>query len=267
MVKNKWFIPSLAIVGLLFMSLSWFMSTRLENQSSGLKPLARIIYNSGEVSILHKNMTDKEPLKKSAVLYYLDTVETGPNGDATFELESGYRIRVLDNALITLDQEGAKAILLLKRGDVQIESFGAPDAIMITKNGQRYSPSDYEVTVRRQNAQGNFPEVAPVASQTPQGSGSAETLNSDYIQDTLKRQIPAFDKCYKQLLQRTPGVVGQVVMSFTIERTGKIVSAEAMSSTITNPDFKRCLSEALRRIEFKSFVGDPITSTFPIGFE
>lgn len=267
MVKNKWFIPSLAVMGLLFMGLSWFMSTRLERQSSGLKALARIIYNSGEVYILHKNMTEKETLKKSAVLYYLDTVETGPNGDATFELDSGYRVRVLDNALITLDQEGEKAILLLKRGDVQIESFGPSDAMMITKNGQRYTPSDYEVTLHRQNVQGNFPEVAPLASATPQVTSSGDTLSSDYIQDTLKRQIPAFDKCYKQLLQRTPGVVGQVVMSFTIERSGKIVSAEAMNSTIASPDFKRCLSEALLRVEFKSFSGDPITSTFPIGFE
>ncbi|WP_413288562.1 AgmX/PglI C-terminal domain-containing protein [Bdellovibrio sp. HCB337] len=267
MVKNKWFVPALVVLGLLFMSLSWFMSTRLERQSSGLKALARVVYNSGEVYVLHKNMTEKETLTKSAILYYLDTVETGPNGDATFELDSGYRVRVLDNALITLDQDGEKAIFLLKRGDVQIESFGTPNMLMISKNGQRYTPSDYEVTVKRTNAQGNFPEMAPVANTPTTAAASGDTLSSDYIQDTLKRQIPAFDKCYKQMLQRTPGIVGQVVMTFTIERSGKIVSADVSTSTINNQDFKRCLTEGLRRIEFKSFSGDPITSTFPIGFE
>jgi len=267
MVKNPWFIPSLVILGILFMGLSWYMSNRLERESSGLKPLARVLYNSGEVYLLHKNMTEKEPLTSSATLYYLDTLETGPNGDATFETDSGYRLRVLDNALVTWDQEGEKAILLLKRGDVQVESFGSNDALWIAKNGQRYTPGDYEVNVRRQLGQGPFPDIAPVVNASPTLPPSGETLNSDYIQDTLKRQIPAFDKCYKQLLQRSPGVVGQVIMSFTIERSGKITSAEAMNSTITNPDFKRCLVEALLRIEFKSFNGDPITSTFPIGFE
>lgn len=243
------------------------MSNRLENQSSGLKVLARVVYNSGEVYVLHKNMTEKQTLKKSVALYYLDTVETGPNGDATFELDSGYRLRVLDNTLITLDQEDETAILILKRGDVQIESFGHGNTVLISKNGQRLTPSEYESILRKDNVQGSFPEMAPVVADSPAASSASDSLNSEYIQETLKRQIPAFDKCYKQLLQRTPGVVGQVVMTFTIERSGKIVSAEPTNSTVSNPEFKRCLSEALRRVEFKSFRGDPITSTFPLSFE
>jgi len=266
MAKNKWLIPSLIIAGFFFMGLSWFMSTRLENQSSGLKLLARIVYNSGEVYVFHKNMTTKETLKKSASLYYLDTVETGPNGDATFEMEGGHRLRVLDNTLITMDQEGEKAILILKRGDVQVEALGAGNNVMVSKNGQRMTLSEYESQLRRENAQAGFPEMAPVAMETPT-TPTTDSLSSEYIQDTLKRQIPAFDKCYKQLLQRTPGTVGQVVMTFTIERSGKIVSADATTSTINNADFKRCLSEAIRRVEFKSFRGDPITSTFPLSFE
>lgn len=266
MAKNKWFIPLLVVAGLFFMSLSWLMSSRLENQSSGLKVLARIVYNSGEVYVLHKNMTTKETLTKSASLYYLDTVETGPNGDATFEMDGGYRLRVLDNALITLDQEGEKAILILKRGDVQVEALGRDNSVMVSKNGQRMTLGEYESLLRKENAQNGFPEVAPVVAETPQTPAS-DSLTSEYIQDTLKRQIPAFDKCYKQLLQRTPGVVGQVVMTFTIERTGKIISSDATTSTINNAEFKHCLSEALRRVEFKSFRGDPITSTFPLGFE
>ncbi|MGZ3794964.1 MAG: AgmX/PglI C-terminal domain-containing protein [Pseudobdellovibrionaceae bacterium] len=243
------------------------MSTRLENQSSGLKVLARIFYNSGEVYILHKNITEKEILKKSASLYYLDTVETGPNGDATFQLDSGYRLRVLDNTLVTLDQEGEKAILILKRGDVQIESFGRGNTVMISKNGQRLSPSEYESILRKENGQNSFPEIAPLVADSPAPLNASDSLSSEYIQETLKRQIPAFDKCYKQLLQRTPGVVGQVVMTFTIERSGKIANADTTSSTFSSPELNRCLSEGLRRVEFKSFRGDPITSTFPISFE
>jgi hypothetical protein len=267
MAKSKWFIPSLVAAGLFFMALSWWMSSRLETNAPGLRSLARIIYNSGEVAILHKNMTDKEELTKSKTLYYLDTIETGPNGDATLEIDSSYRIRILDNTMITLDQDGEKTVLILKRGDVQFESFGSSQTLLVSRNGQRMSPNEYVSILKRDGNQSGFPELAPQVSEPPGFGDSNESLSSEHIQETLKRQIPALDKCYKQLLQRTPGVVGQVVLTFTIERSGKISSADTSTSTISDGDFKRCLTEVVRRVEFRSFVGDPITSTFPISFE
>ncbi|MBC7371931.1 MAG: AgmX/PglI C-terminal domain-containing protein [Bdellovibrionaceae bacterium] len=266
MAKSKFLVPSLVAAGLFFMALSWWMSTGLDSHAPGMRSLARIAYNSGEVFILHKSMTDKEELKKSKMLYYLDTVETGPNGDATLEIESGYRVRLLDNTMVTLDQDGEKAVLILKRGDVQFENFGTNNQLLVSKNGTRMTPNEYVSILKRDGTQGAFPELAPNAEDTPSATSSG-TLSSDYIQDTLKRQIPAFDKCYKQLLQRTPGVVGETVLNFTIERTGKISNSDVSTSTIADNDFKRCLTEVVRRVNFNSFSGDPITSTFPMSFE
>lgn len=268
MAKNKWFIPFLVILGLAFVGLSLFLSTRSDNRSLGLKKLARLMYTSGDVAVFRKNMTDKELIKKNTDLYYLDSVEIGPDGDAVLEFDSSYRIRILDNALVTLDEEEGRANIILKRGDVQVENFGRENSVIITKNGQRYSATDYELTFKRENANQNFPEIAPDANLNPTPAPGADgSLSAEYIQDTLKRQIPAFDKCYKQVLQRTPGLTGQVVMNFTIDRNGKIVSASVGNSSINDNDFKRCLSEVLMRTEFKSFTGDPITSSFPITFE
>jgi hypothetical protein len=266
MAKSKWFIPSLVFAGLFFVALSWWMSSRLETNAPGLRALARITYNSGEVFILHQSMTEKEPLTKGKTLYYLDTIETGPNGDATLEVDSN-RIRILDNSLITLDQDNEKTVLILKRGDIQFESFGSNHNLVLSKNGQRMSPNEYVSILKRDGLQGAFPDLAPQVEESTSSAGSAESLSSEYIQDTLKRQIPAFDKCYKQLLRRTPGVVGQVVLTFTIERGGKISNSDTSTSTISDNDFKRCLTEVVRRVEFKSFAGDPITSTFPMSFE
>jgi hypothetical protein len=266
--KSKYLIPTLITAGLFFMTLSWWMSTGLDSHAPGLRSLARIVFNSGEVFVLHKNMTEKEVLKKSSKLYYLDTIETGPNGDAGLEVDSGYRLRILDNTLITLDQDGEKTVLILKRGDVQFENFGSSTDLLVSKNGQRMTPSEYVSILKRDGTQGSFPELAPnVAEPTTAGNGGGGGLSSEYIQDTLKRQIPAFDKCYKQLLQRTPGILGEVVLTFSIERTGKISSVDTSTATISDADFKRCLTEVVRRVEFKSFSGDPITSTFPMNFE
>jgi len=264
--KSQWLVPSLIAAGVFFMALSWWMSTGLDNHAPGLRSLARIVYNAGEVFILHKNMTDKEELKKSKTLYYLDTIETGPNGDATLEIDSGYRLRLLDNTMVTLDQDGEKTVLILKRGDVQFENFGTNSQVLVSKGGTRMTPNEYVSILKRDGRQSGFPELAPNAEEASPNSISG-SLSSEYIQDTLKRQIPAFDKCYKQLLQRTPGVVGEVVLTFTIERSGKISSSDVSTSTIADSEFKRCLSEVVRRVNFNSFSGDPITSTFPMSFE
>lgn len=267
MAKNKFLIPFLIVAGLFFITLSWWMSSRLETQSSGLRPLARIIYNSGEVAILNNKMTAKESLTKSRTLYHLDTIETGPNGDASLEVES-HRLRILDNTLITLDQEGQKTILILKRGDVQFENFGSEKNLILSKNGQRQTPTEYVSSLKLgdSGSLSGFPELAP--QETGASSTTAEnTLSSEYIQTILKKQIPALDKCYKQLLRRTPGITGQVVLALMIEKTGKISSSEVSTATISDNEFKRCLTEVVRRVEFRSFAGDPIASTFPISFE
>jgi hypothetical protein len=266
MAKNKWLIPSLVIAGLAFLGLSLFMATRMDTQAPGVRVLARANFNSGEVYVYPRGLTTKNPLVRGISLYYLDSLETGPNGDATLEFDSGFRLRLLDNSLVTLDQDGDKVVLILKRGDVQIEKYGSENSVIISKNGQRYTANDYVMNVAR-DAQSGFPELAPEAAPPNAAANNAESLSSEYIQDTLKRQVPAFDKCYKQLLQRTPGVSGQVVMTFTIEKTGKIISVEPNTSNISDADFKRCLSEVIRRVEFKSFRGDPIVSTFPLTFE
>ncbi|MBO9668406.1 MAG: AgmX/PglI C-terminal domain-containing protein, partial [Bdellovibrio sp.] len=93
---------------------------------------------------------------------------------------------------------------------------------------------------------------------TPVAVGTG--LTSEFIQDTLRAQRNSFFKCYTQLLQRTPGVVGQASVGFTIERSGKVSQADITSSSIADPAFKKCLIEAIRRVEFKSFGGDPSLS-------
>ena len=98
-------------------------------------------------------------------------------------------------------------------------------------------------------------------------SQATEGLTPSYIVDTLKSQKGIFYKCYTQLLQKNPGVVGETSISMTIEPNGKISRSDVTSSQMNDASFKKCLIEATARIEFKPFRGDAITTVFPLKFE
>ncbi len=267
MAKNNWLIPSLIVVGIFSVALSLFIASQTEKQKPGARPLARLELNLGKVFVLRKNMTQKEILTRKATLFALDSVETGVDGDATMEFDSAYRIRIQENSLITMDEEGDRIVLIIKRGDVQVENYGREGSVFISKDGVRWNATEYEMNYKKQAPAETLPDLAPAeTSQIPTASLN-EGLTSEFIQDTLKTHRGAFFKCYTQLLQKTPGVVGQASISFTIERTGKVSSAEIASSSLNDATFKKCLIEAVRRVEFKSFNGDPISTVFPLRFE
>lgn len=268
MAKNNWLIPSLIVVGLFSVALSLFIASQTEKQKPGARPLARLELNLGKVFVLRKNMTQKEKLGRKASLFALDSVETSADGDATMEFDSAYRIRIPENSMITIDEENERIVLIIKRGDLQVENFGREGSVYISKDGVRWSATDFEMNYKKQAPQDTLPELAPTESEAAiPAAPAAEGLTSEQIQDTLKTHRSNFFKCYTQLLQKTPGVVGQASISFTIERTGKVNQAEIASSSITDAGFRKCLLEATKRVEFKSFSGDPITTVFPLRFE
>lgn len=267
--KTNWIIPLLIVAGVVSLLLSIFIASQTEKQKPGDRPLARLELNLGKVFVLRKNLTQKEILTRRATLFALDSVETGPDGDATMEFDSAYRIRVQENSMITLDEESDRIVLIIKRGDVQVENYGREGSVFVSRDGVRWNATDYEMNYKKQAPPSSLPELAPTdtASGSTSNSVKVEGLTADHIQDTLKTYRPSFFKCYTQLLQKTPGVVGQASLSFTIERTGRVNQAEVASSSINDADFKKCLLEAVRRVEFKSFSGDPVSTVFPLRFE
>lgn len=267
MAKNNWLISSLIVVGIFSVALSLLIATQTEKQKPGARPLARLELNLGKVFVLRNNLTQKETLTRRATLFALDSVETSVDGDATMEFDSAYRIRIQENSLVTLDEENDRIVLIIKRGDLQVENFGREGSVFISRDGVRWSATDYEMNYKKQAPAETLPDLAPTDVATPPPANLSEGLTSEFIQDTLKTHRGSFFKCYTQLLQKTPGVVGQASISFTIERTGKVTQAEIASSSINDTTFKKCLIDATKRVEFKSFGGDPISTVFPLRFE
>lgn len=257
--KLQW-VAGFLIAGLVLLGLSALLIQQ-KASSPEINRLARVTHESGTVSLLHPNLSQKENIQYSAPLFHLDSVETDDTGDAYVEFEDNSRIRVFPNSLITLAKEDPRIIVILKHGDIKVEKTTS-DHLVIAKNGERVAAKDYNGSELQQT-----PTSAALANVTPESPNKDKALTEQDISQVMNNYRAHFFKCYTQLLQKDSTAKGEVSLSFTVENNGKLSASDVVSSTIKNDEFKKCLLEVLHRIEFRSFSGPPISTLFPLKFE
>lgn len=254
-------------LGLLLVGLSTYFSFFSNRKPERDIRLAQIERETGKVFALRSGYTQKENVTQRTPLYNLDSVETMETGEAIVAFESAFRVRLFNNTLVTLersdDPQEIRVILIVKRGEVRVETVGRDQELFIAKNGERISASVY-----------NNSQLARVPVQPPQPNEafsnpipSNQGLSEEEINTVMSNHRSSFFKCYTQLLQKEPSAKGNVSLSFTIENNGKLSVAEVTASQMQNEEFKKCLLEVLRRIEFRSFQGPSISTLFPLKFE
>lgn len=264
--KKTQLVIAFCAIGILLLSAGLFLVNRGQSSPVGEFRLARVERETGDVFSIRTGYTQREKVLNKAPLYNLDSVETADTGDALISFESAYRVRVMENSLVTLekvdDQEGYHVVLIVKRGEVKVENFGRDGELLIAKNGERVKAADYN---------GSQLSLAPAIPPQSVDSFSEpikeQGLTSDEISATLSQNKTQFFKCYTQVLQKTPTAKGSVSMSFTIENSGRLSLAEITASEIQDDNFKSCLKEVLKRVQFKAFNGAPIATIVPMQFE
>lgn len=266
--KKNQLVVGLLVAGLILVALSLYFSIFSSRTSSeGEVRLASVTRETGKAFVLRKGFTEKEAVEKRTPLYNLNSIETDETGEALVNFDSGYKLRVFNNALLTLekvaDQDNYHVVAIVKNGVVRVDGFGNEGELYISKNGERLSATDYNGSMLAQT-----PAVVPTPIDTestpiPEDQG----LSEEEISAGIQKHRTSFFKCYTQLLQKEPTAKGKVSLSFTIENNGKMSVTEVTASELANPDFKKCLLEVLRRVEFRSFKGPAISTLFPLKFE
>lgn len=265
--KNLW-IWGFLLLGALFIALSLFLTG--PKSTPDLKPtlvLAHAEKTLGSASLLKDGLLKRAPLVSRADLGPLDSIETGEIGEVRLDFDSGYRVRVRDSSLVTLerveDQNGYHIVLILKRGTLTVDSFGRDGELFIAKNGERISATDYSESPLAQ-----APVQAPVETSAQSAAAEANKgITDQEIQAVMSSHRTSFLKCYTQLLQKDPHAKGDVSLTFTVENSGKMSAIEATSPTLKQTDFKKCLIDVMSRIEFRTFQGPPVSTLFPLKFE
>lgn len=264
MAKNNRTLITLFIVGFSCLLLSlWFYKnpTPTKNNSN----IAMVEPLSGEVIVLRKSFTSKDSIRELTQLYPLDNVDVGIDSEAILDFPTGHRLTLNENTSITVNKENETYIVILRRGNYQIESEGPKNKVLISKNGVRWDVVDY----LNLNNKESLPQINEVASPAANTSSSVmpSSPTPEYIASIMTGYRDSFQRCYSQILLKNSSARGDSSLSFTILRNGKTSEPKIISSSISDPAFKKCLIDVVARAHFKSFQGEPITTVFPLKFE
>jgi len=230
------------------------------------------------VSLRRQGSSSFEKFIGKKDIYFSDSLVTNTVGKALLDFNDGSRLQLNPSSFVTLDYENENTVLFIQRGTLEVEKMGT-GGIFIAQNGQRFPLAEYvsnngirETTENTSSYQGlnnkeHESKGSPTLGTSTPLPSENDSLSKNYIENTLKNNRPHFYKCFSQLLQKKPGSQGHATLQFTIERSGKVNAPEISFISIADGTFRNCLIEALKRIEFNSYKGEPITTLFPIKFE
>ena len=66
---------------------------------------------------------------------------------------------------------------------------------------------------------------------------------------------------------KNPMAKGSIMINFEVEPKGKIQNIDIQSYQVSDETFNKCLTEVLKRIQFRTFDGPAISAVFPLRFE
>ena len=255
---GRW-VFGLLFLGVLFIGFSFYWGLRQESHKS-LEPLATLQKEAGKVTLFKEGLVTKDKVDHRSFVYDLDSIETNEVGLILLSFSQGAVVKVFPNSLVTLhhiqNPSGNSVELILKRGDLKVESSSAQPYLWIVKNGQKVLDEEF-----------NQSQLREQTTQAPVVTSSNEGISNDEVVKVMESQRSVFFKCFSQLLQKSPQVKGVVQMQFVIENNGKLSGLKLESTELQDPIFLSCLKEALRRVEFRSYQGTPISAVFPLQFE
>lgn len=86
------------------------------------------------------------------------------------------------------------------------------------------------------------------------------------IQIVFDRNKSAIYSLYNRALRNDPTLQGKLVLSLTIDPSGKITHIELISSELREPDLERKLVQRIKMFNFGAKQVDAVTITYPIDF-
>jgi hypothetical protein len=101
------------------------------------------------------------------------------------------------------------------------------------------------------------------ATATTAGAG----LPPEIIQRIIRANVEQIRFCYEAALTKTPALAGKVAVSFTIDGQGKVASASAGDTTISDAEMVTCVISAVKRMSFPlPDGGGAVNVTYPFAF-
>ncbi len=100
--------------------------------------------------------------------------------------------------------------------------------------------------------------IAPAKPIDPAGTVTLGVLEKSQIDDVIKSDMRAIEKCYRRRLAVDPSLHGKLTVKFVIQRDGTVSSAVVKSTTVPDPEVGTCVLEQFMGFVFPAPTGGGI---------
>lgn len=261
------------------MLLALFVPTLFSPEDNSL---GRVNLFSGTLTIYSSGQT--RTVERSAPLTIDSKISTGDESEAALNFQNKAEVLLESNTIVFIDKNHQGNLqITLQAGNIKIVNEGPSGELWVISQGKVQAAKDYRPTIEElvldlSSGDVSLPTVVEDKKETKDSKDekkdSKETaktqgdkLDNTTIRSVLSRNRNLFYRCYTQLLQKTKTSGIKAELSFNIQNTGETDSQKVTFSSSQDEAFRRCLVEALQRIRFPPFQGEPISTLFPIRFE
>ncbi|MFP5519084.1 MAG: AgmX/PglI C-terminal domain-containing protein [Bdellovibrionia bacterium] len=259
-LKSRFFLLSLISGALLIVGgITWFLS------ASETQYLAQIQVTQGQALLVSKFSQAPRQIQK-AQLQDLDTLEIAPGANALVHFSKGYSLSMKGPGKIQIEKKADATLISVLSGHLQMINAGERGSVIVQSATDQNEAYQYFLRQARLHGKEALDDFL-ISHKTQITENNKETLSDYYIKNKLDASQKNFQKCYTHYLQKNDTSPTQATMLITIEASGKVSAAQIYQGTITNNEFKSCLQEVAKRIQFKAFKGEAIQASFPLLFD
>jgi TonB family protein len=121
-----------------------------------------------------------------------------------------------------------------------------------------------EPEVGKLEKQGSIQVTVPEEIVGPADKSTARSYEA--IKKFVLAAIKGIEHCYKVALRRWPELRGKIVVRFTIDEEGHVLSPQIISTTINCPFLEQEVLKRIRRWQFPATTGGSVTVRYPFIF-
>jgi TonB family protein len=122
-------------------------------------------------------------------------------------------------------------------------------------------PAPSSPPLRHAETSGN---VCPSATRWLNSANNAEAgtppqggVTKEVVRQVIRSQLSDVKKCYEAGLSQNPSISGRVLVTFTIEPSGRVSDSVVRESDMGAPEVEKCIADVVRTWPFPQPIGAP----------
>ena len=138
------------------------------------------------------------------------------------------------------------------------------EKFLYSDNKENINPNTLFVNSPKPDKAKTLPPGSPMPEKIK--LAGSETLTDNYIESVMTDRAPLFRRCQIIGLRDGQNVAGDILVSLTIQPSGKVRNVEILQNSVQNEQLENCVTTIIKQTRFRSFEGRAFSLSYPLNF-